>query len=77
MAAAEVLNEGVPPDHYARRAIRLQPAHRSEPCLEPAVVASDAVVLVRPVLCNEAGISSSITLANAGARSVMTSPGSP
>ena len=46
VAAAEVLDEGVASDDNARRAMVLQPTHRPEPGLEPAVVALDVVVLV-------------------------------
>ena len=46
MATTEVLDEGMPSDHHTRCAIRLQPAHTSEPGLEPAMVAFDPVVLV-------------------------------
>ena len=46
VATAQVLDEGVAPDHHARRSIGLQPAHRPEPGLESAVVAFDTVVLV-------------------------------
>ena len=51
--------------------------HRAEPGFESAVIAFDAVVLVLPVLWKAAARRSSTTFANAGARSVMTSPGSP
>jgi hypothetical protein len=46
MATAQVLNERVPSDHHARRSLGLQPAHRPEPGLQPAMVALDPVVLV-------------------------------
>ena len=77
VAAAEVLDEGVPSDHHARRSIGLQPPHRSEPGLQPAVVAFDPVVLVLAGVVQRGRNRSSITFANAGARSVTTSSGSP
>ena len=54
----------------------LQPAHRPEPCLQPAIVGLDPVVLVLAgLMCNAAGTGSLITFAKAGARSVTTSAG--
>ncbi len=46
MPTAQVLDEPVPSNHHARRSMGLQPAHRPEPCLQPAMVAFDSVVLV-------------------------------
>lgn len=45
--------------------------------LQPTMVTFDGVVLILTVLRKAAGISSSITFAKAGARSVMTTAGSP
>jgi hypothetical protein len=44
VAASQVLNEGVAPDHVARGLIGSQTAHRPEPRLEPSVIAFDPVV---------------------------------
>ena len=43
-AAAQVLNEGVVPDHDRRCSVGLESTHRSEPRLESAVFALDAVI---------------------------------
>jgi hypothetical protein len=44
VAASQVLDEGVAPDHVGRGLIGSQTAHRPEPRLESSVVAPDAVV---------------------------------
>jgi hypothetical protein len=44
--AADVLNERVTGDHPTCCPIGLQLAHRSQPCLQPAVVALDPIVPV-------------------------------
>ncbi len=44
VAATQVLDEGVPADDNPYAPVGPQPAHRSQPGLEPAVVALDAVV---------------------------------
>jgi hypothetical protein len=46
VATTEVLNEGVPTDHDARRSVGLQSTHHPESCLQPAMVTLDPVVLV-------------------------------
>src|SRR3954463_9952936 len=43
VALAEVLDEGVPSDHHARRPVGLESAHGPESGLQPAMVALDAV----------------------------------
>ena len=46
VATAQVLHQGVTTDYHRRALIGLETAHRSQPGLEPAVVALDAVVAV-------------------------------
>jgi len=75
VAAPQVPDERRPSDHDARRTVGLQPSHRPRPGLQPAVIALAPIVLVLAVLRNAAGVSSSMTLARAAARSVMTSTG--
>ena len=45
VAASQVLDERVIPDHVGCGLIGSQTAHRPEPCLESSVVALDAVVI--------------------------------
>ena len=46
MSAAEVLHEGVPGDDHLCGLVRSQPAHRSEPVFELAVIGLDRIVRV-------------------------------
>ena len=48
VTAEEVLHECMTADHDARRAVRQQPAHRSQACFQPAVIALHPVVRVHP-----------------------------
>ena len=77
VTATNVLHERVTADDHASRVVAFESAHGPEPRLEPAVVGLDPVVRILLVLWNAAGINSSITTPSAGARSVMTSTGSP
>jgi hypothetical protein len=46
VAAAEILDEGVPGGHDPRGPVALQPAHRPQPRFQPAVIGLDRVVRV-------------------------------
>ena len=46
VVTAEVLDEGVASDHDARCLMSLEPTHRSEPGLHPAMVTPHPVVLI-------------------------------
>jgi Transposase DDE domain group 1 len=59
MATPQVLYEGMPGDHDLAAAILLEPAHRTQPRLQTAVVGLDVVVGVAVVRCHVAGSNSS------------------
>ena len=59
--SAEVLDEGMTGDHDPRRAVRLEAAHGTEACLQPAVIGLDALLACGPTLWKAPGSSSSMT----------------
>jgi hypothetical protein len=44
MASSQILHEAMPGDHDPGAAVLLEPAHRTQPRLQPAVVTLDVVV---------------------------------
>ena len=72
---SQILDEGMTADHRRRGPIRPQSAHRTEPCLEPAMVALDAVFAYWVVSWSTSGRRSSTTRSSGAARSVVTSVG--
>jgi len=44
VSTSNVLHEGVPGDDNLRRAVRAEPAHRSQPVFQTAVIGLDRVV---------------------------------
>src|SRR6266542_1256024 len=46
MAPSNVLYEGMTSDDYSGVPVLLESTHRSQPCLQPAVICLDAVVLI-------------------------------
>ena len=77
VTAAQVLDEPVTFDDHRRGAVGFKPRIGPSLCFQTAVIALDTVVhiLDRDVQCRRNN--SSITFANAAARSVTTSSGSP
>jgi len=75
LPSPQVLDEGMPGDDHSGVLVLLEPTHRSQPRLQPAVVALDTVLAYCSVRCHAAGNSSSSTTGNVPARSVITSTG--
>lgn len=67
----------MPSDHDASCAVVRQSAHRPEVSRQPAGSPASGVSWYRPVVCNAAGVRSSITFAKADAQSVTTPNCSP
>ena len=60
VAAAQVLDEGVPGGEDPRGAVPFQAAHRPQPGLQPAMISLDRIVGI-PLVCSAEGTSSSRT----------------
>jgi hypothetical protein len=75
MPSAEVLDERVSGHNHPGATVLLEPTHRSQSCLQPAVIALDPVVGVPVGAVPRPGSSASNTAGYAGARSVVTSIG--
>lgn len=75
VAAFEVLDERVSPDHSAGSSLDLEPSYWSEPGFQAPVIAFDAVVGVLLSVMERTGSTSPRARAKAGARSVVTSLG--
>ena len=77
VASPEVLNERVAPDHHPRRSLSPEPRIGLSLAFSRPWSRSTRLFSSWPVVCNAAGITPSMALAKAGARSVITSAGSP
>ena len=77
VTAVKVLDEGVTCDDHRRAVVGLQPAHRPQPCFQPAVIALHPVVRILDRIVQRLRQQLLYRLGQRGARSVTTSSGSP
>src|SRR5512132_3621983 len=75
VASSQILHEAIPGDHDPGAAVLLEPAHRTQPHLQPAVVTLDMVAGIPIGASQTAGNSFSSTAGYTGAWSVTTSTG--
>jgi hypothetical protein len=62
VASPEILDEAMPGDDHPGAAVLLEATHRSQPRLQPTMVASTRLLAYRSVRCHAAGSNSSSTI---------------